>query len=245
MFPGGPTTRPTLMRAAKAGMELAEAVAVGSASLKAQQPPPGLAGAMGQPPGQMPPAGPPGPPGAPPGPMGQPPSPLTPPSAAPPVDGLTPTNMAPTAAALQAGGPVGFAKGGLAVRRVGGPIEVRRVGGPIEPGNIDLSTRPVVKNGDKFSTVRSKSWNFEGNEVLLPTVSDDGRLLTDDEAIDQYRKTGRHLGIFKTPADATAYALKLHQDQEEAYKGEAKARGFAKGGLAVRRQPNFRVGSRR
>jgi hypothetical protein len=100
----------------------------------------------------------------------------------------------------------------------GGIIRDHQSGGLITPGNIDLHNRPVVKNPDgSISTVKSASFGFDEGEVLLPKVSDDGRVLTNAEAVDQYRKTGRHLGIFKTPEAATAYAKKLHEDQEKEY----------------------------
>lgn len=90
--------------------------------------------------------------------------------------------------------------------------------GQLQAGNIDLNNRPVVRNPDgSISTVRSISANFDGREVLIPTVSDDGRVLSDDDAIAQYQKTGRNLGIFDTPDNATAYAQSLHQDQERMY----------------------------
>lgn len=90
--------------------------------------------------------------------------------------------------------------------------------GQFGSGNIDLTNRPKVRNSDgSISTVRSMSANFDGQEVLLPTVSDDGRIMTDDEAIDQYRKTGRFLGKFSTVDEANSYADRLHQEQEQMY----------------------------
>lgn len=90
--------------------------------------------------------------------------------------------------------------------------------GLIEPGNIELNSRPVVRNADgSISTVRSMSFEEDGQEVLVPTVSDDGRILSEDEAIDLYRRTGRHLGKFSSPAAATRYAERLHDDQARLY----------------------------
>jgi hypothetical protein len=87
-------------------------------------------------------------------------------------------------------------------------------------GNIDLENRPVVHNPDgTISTVRSMSANFGDGEVLMPTVSDDGRLLSNDEAVNLYRQTGQHLGIFDTPENASAYAEALHNAQAKMYRG--------------------------
>ncbi|MFA7278772.1 MAG: hypothetical protein WC100_01645 [Sterolibacterium sp.] len=89
---------------------------------------------------------------------------------------------------------------------------------PTVPGNIDLNNRPVVKNSDgSVSTVKSVSVNIDGKEVLLPTISDDGKTMTTDEAVQNYKKTGKHLGIFNTPEEATQYAVQLHKDQEKQY----------------------------
>jgi hypothetical protein len=90
--------------------------------------------------------------------------------------------------------------------------------GLVAAGNINLNTRPVVQNPDgTISTIRSMSFNEDGNEVLVPTVSDQGKVLLPKEAIDLYHATGKHLGIFKTPEAANAFAQQLHEQQARQY----------------------------
>lgn len=86
-------------------------------------------------------------------------------------------------------------------------------------GNIDIYNRPIVMNPDgKISTVRSMSFEDDyGKQVVIPTVSDDGRFLSRDEAIELYYRTGKHLGKLDTVDEAIEYAEQLHLQQDSLY----------------------------
>lgn len=85
-----------------------------------------------------------------------------------------------------------------------------------EPGNIDLYKQPKIKNPKGgISTVYSRSFNLDGKETLLPSVTPEGKFLeTDDNIINEYRRTGKHLGKFSTVDEANKYAEQLHKDYE-------------------------------
>ena len=86
-------------------------------------------------------------------------------------------------------------------------------------GNIDLDNRGIVQNDDgSISTERSFSFYDEdtGKEILIPLVAD-GRILTEDEAIDRYYETGEYLGMFDDWHDADEYATMLHNRQNWYY----------------------------
>ncbi len=91
---------------------------------------------------------------------------------------------------------------------------MNKAAGMVKPGNItSIFDRKVLKNPDgSVSTTSSMSIGTSDGEVLIPTVVD-GKRLTKEQAIAQYRKTGQHLGIFKTPDEADAYAEALHNEQ--------------------------------
>ncbi|QGH73437.1 MAG: hypothetical protein [Podoviridae sp. cty5g4] len=98
---------------------------------------------------------------------------------------------------------------------VGGGATEEDFPGMIQPGNIDISNRPRVLNNGKTSTVRSIGVNMDGKEMLIPTVSEDGRIMSNDEAVEQYKATGRNLGSFSSPEASTHYAESLHRDQAQ------------------------------
>ena len=90
--------------------------------------------------------------------------------------------------------------------------------GMVKEGNIDLASRPVVHLPDgSIATVRSIGVNIDGKEYLLPTVSQDGRLLSNDEAVDEFKRTGKYLGIFDSPEASDRYAEALHNQQDKLY----------------------------
>ncbi|MER9579240.1 hypothetical protein NKI78_27035 [Mesorhizobium sp. M0400] len=95
----------------------------------------------------------------------------------------------------------------------------------MEQGNIDPNARPIVKNEDgSYSTVRSMSFeNNGGQEVLVPTVSPDGKIMDDQAAMELYGKTGQNLGKFDNPAHADMYAEALHKAQDQHYGAAAQS----------------------
>ena len=107
-------------------------------------------------------------------------------------------------------------------QRAHGGVIRKDQGGLVTPGNIDVSKLPAVRNPDgTVSTVRSMSVNINGKEVLIPTVIN-GRVVSEEEAIQSYLKTGRHLGMFSSPEAATAYGKSLSAQEAQRVK---KARG--------------------
>ena len=111
-----------------------------------------------------------------------------------------------------------------AVESVNGSYPYEDTIGQYGKGNIDLYNRPRIENSDgSFVTVRSISFRDErsssytfGKEVLITTITSNG-ILTNSDAIARYYSTGEYLGIFNTSNEATAYATKLHNQQQVLY----------------------------
>lgn len=100
----------------------------------------------------------------------------------------------------------------------GGPLyTVGKPEGLLTPGNIDLNARPVVKNADgSISTVRSITIEDGGKAILIPTVVGN-KVVSNADAISNYKKTGDNLGVFSSEKLANAYAEGLHEQQAKAY----------------------------
>lgn len=83
--------------------------------------------------------------------------------------------------------------------------------GLLQKGNINLNALPKVQNKDgSYSTVKTITIGTDKGTVLLPTIID-GKEVSIKQAIDYYKETGKHLGIFKTEQDAEIYDQSMHQ----------------------------------
>lgn len=96
--------------------------------------------------------------------------------------------------------------------------------GQIVPGNIDLAHRPVVRNLDgSISTVRSITvTDPRGRAYLIPTVVG-SRVVSNDQALAHFQRTGEHLGVFANEHAADQYAQQLHEAQAREYLPRAAA----------------------
>lgn len=135
---------------------------------------------------------------------------------------MAPQGLGSAMGSPQMGAPARFAKGGFAK----GDFAVKK------PATLPLGVRDAVKNPDgSTSTVRTISIGTDEGEVLIPTVIG-GRVVSDEEAIQHYERTGEHLGVFNSPEEATRYAKKLSGE----HAAEIKPKGFARGGGAWTRK---------
>ena len=137
-------------------------------------------------------------------------------------------DRAPAAKTYQEGSSQGKASGRIKITKIERPQTAAKqkwtIGniGQYGAGNIDLYDRPQYRNANgSISTVDSKSYNIDGQEVLLPTVWNRNgtpyHSSNDEEILQRYRDTGEYLGKFSTVEEANDYAEKLRLEQQERY----------------------------
>jgi hypothetical protein len=85
---------------------------------------------------------------------------------------------------------------------------------PNAPTLDPLQQKPVQNEDGSISTVRTIGIEDQGKEVNVPTVPPEGgKIMSNAEAEQRYRDTGKHLGKFDSVEAAGAAAEKLHQDE--------------------------------
>ncbi len=98
--------------------------------------------------------------------------------------------------------------------------------GMVKVGNIDVNHRPIIhnKNGSVSTIFSVTVENPDGTFSLVPSIVDgkfltpDGNMPEDkkqtddlkDRAEEHYRKTGEHLGVFKSEKAADDFANQTH-----------------------------------
>lgn len=120
--------------------------------------------------------------------------------------------------------------------------EVEKAFAPTYRGNIDLNNRKlhVWDGGKGYSSLESMTVEFDGKHVLIPKISGDGRLLSDDQAIQEYRRTGQNLGAFDSDREATKAAIDLERRQQ-AFFENGPGRKTLDAAFATRVQPEFEI----
>jgi len=87
-------------------------------------------------------------------------------------------------------------------------------GGTAKTGNINVNAMPIARNPDgSIVPMKTKSFNIDGVEVLVPTTTPEGKQLSDEEAQKRYKDTGEHLGMFNNAKEAATYAKELSAQQ--------------------------------
>jgi len=96
-------------------------------------------------------------------------------------------------------------------------MKIPQIAPDVEPGNIDLSSRKILINPDgTISSISSMSVGFTDSDgksftAVIPTVLD-GHRVSRQQAIENFRKTGQHLGKFSRQDDADVFSKNLSEE---------------------------------
>jgi hypothetical protein len=87
-------------------------------------------------------------------------------------------------------------------------------------GNIDVSSRKTIKlsNGE-IELFKPMAFRNAGKVIVVPTITEGGKLLTESGAINKYFETGMHLGIFDDMSEAK---VRIEQLEKERFKDTPK-----------------------
>lgn len=96
-------------------------------------------------------------------------------------------------------------------------------------GTVDLYNRPQVKDTEgNTMTVKSMSIGVtdekgKSREMLIPTISKEGEVMSTEEAVQYAKQTGEHLGVYKNVKAANKAAQAIHKQQEKYYLKDNKS----------------------
>ena len=102
----------------------------------------------------------------------------------------------------------------------------------IKYGNINMLTRPRVQNADgTISTIKPIGIRFPDPDgtlrhVLIPTIADNGSVMSKDAATLLFRKNEKHLGIFSTKLDLSRYSRMLSDMERARIRGQEYEQKF-------------------
>lgn len=89
-------------------------------------------------------------------------------------------------------------------------------------GNLPIYNRPALQNPDgSYSTADTIGVGSDTGEVIIPRVVD-GKRLSNQGAIQNYKTTGGNFGKFSNPDDADAYATTVHNAQQGTYDSQGR-----------------------
>lgn len=88
--------------------------------------------------------------------------------------------------------------------------------GLLDVANIDAFVLPKFKNANGgYNTANAFSLPTPRGTVLLPMTREDGSMMTRDESVAEYEKTGGHLGVFSSTLAAEMHSRFLNAAQQE------------------------------
>ena len=100
------------------------------------------------------------------------------------------------------------------LKSIGGDVSSKENGQIIKPTLDPSKPIAIVKNSDgTTSTVRTIGIEVDGKNYVIPTVSKDGRIMSNEEAVKHFKETGEHFGAYKTRKEADQAAEELHKSQ--------------------------------